>query len=89
MHYIKNSEFDYLATDDGKMIVFDPTTGSAHFLNTIATDIIEIIKNKNSLNEIINIYNEKYKSKSSEPVNNEIYYFVDDMLDKKIIMPEL
>ncbi len=57
--------------------VFDPNTGESYSLNPIGTEILNMLKEKKSKQEIIDLLTEKYDSDklSIENSLNEFYCF--------------
>ncbi len=58
--------------------VFDPNTGESYSLNPIGTEILNMLKEKKSKQEIIDLLTEKYDSDklSIEKSLNEFYSFL-------------
>ncbi len=60
--------------------IFDPNTGESYSLNPIGTEILNLLKEKKTDDEIINFLNEKYDSDklTIEKSLNEFYSFLQE-----------
>ena len=84
MKYIINNSIDLIPADDGAAIIFDAGSGSSHVLDSVAVDIINILKEEKTLDEIILELSKMYDTNINE-IKTDVDEFLKDLIEKKIV----
>ena len=84
--YIINQDCDLLENRDNAIIFFE-SNEKVYILNDIENEILNLIKKKNTLSEIINKLANKYNAKN-EVIKNDVSDFVNNLLKANLIIEE-
>ncbi len=87
IRYIKPTWIDSQELEENELMVCNNQTNFVHILNGTASQIWELAEKEHSQSEIVAFFIEKYPDKNAEIVANEIEKAIEDMLEKKILMP--
>jgi len=89
--YIINQDCDLLENRDNAIIFFE-SNEKVYILNDIENEILNLIKKKNTLSEIINKLANKYNAKNevikNEVIKNDVSDFVNNLLKANLIIEE-
>jgi hypothetical protein len=81
----KNDIMDFIEVDDGNLVVFDPDTGDAHFIDEIGEDIISILSNPCDIDSIVKTLSEKYDTPANE-IKPNVEDFICSLIKKKVVV---
>ena len=85
MLYQTNPNLEYIQTDERSKVAFDPDNKTTFFLDEVSQDILEVMKNpktiENIVEELIKIYDAP-----KEEISNDIEVFLTDAITKNLVI---
>ena len=87
MIYKKNENMDYIPADETSMAIFDPESRNTHFLNETGVDIINCLEPPCDIDTLLDRLCKIYDV-TPELIRNDVEEFINEMVAKKVIIPE-
>jgi PqqD family protein of HPr-rel-A system len=84
MKYIKNMDIDIIPTEEGEAVLFDSESGSTHVLDSVAVDIIQILEEGKTIDELVSELAKLYSADTDE-IKADVEEFLKDLVEKKIV----
>ena len=85
MLYRKNTDFDYIETDETSLAVFDPESGDTHFFNETGMDILKCIDEPCDLETLLCRLCEIYEA-TPDDIREDVIEFMADAVTKKVVI---
>jgi PqqD family protein of HPr-rel-A system len=84
MKYIKNMDIDIIPAEEGEAVLFDSESGSTHVLDSVAVDIIQILEEGKTIDELVSELAKLYSADTDE-IKADVEEFLKDLVEKKIV----
>lgn len=81
----RNEIMDFMQSDEGSYVVFDPSTGDTHFIEEEGAYILNILQSPVDIGEIILQLSAMYEADVSE-IENDVKGFIDELIEKKVLI---
>lgn len=85
MLYCKNTDLDYIETDETSLAVFDPESGDTHFFNETGKDILKCIEDPCDLDTLLVRLCKTYEAEPDD-IREDVVEFLADVVTKKVVM---
>ena len=85
MLYHKNTNMDYIPSDETSLAVFDPDTGDTHFFDETGIDILSCLENPCNLETLLERLCDIYDA-TPDDIREDVIEFLDDVVAKKVVI---
>ena len=87
MIYRKNTDMDYIPTDETSLAVFDPESGDTHFFNETALDILNCLCEPCDLETLLDRLCDIYEA-TPDMIRADVEDFLAGGIEKKVVLVE-
>ena len=85
MLYQTNPNLEYIQTDERSKVAFDPDNKTTFFLDEVSQDILEVMKNPKTIENIVEELSKIYDAPKEE-ISNDIEVFLTDAITKNLVI---
>lgn len=80
----RNEEMEYLDVEEGKLVVFDPESGDTHFIEGPGPDILKILEEETSIEDLVVQLSKKYLAEPGV-IETDVMEFIGELKAKKVV----
>ena len=85
MLYQTNPNLEYIQTDEQSKVAFDPDNKTTFFLDEVSQDILEVMKDPKTIENIVEELCKIYDAPEEE-ISNDIEVFLTDVITKNLVI---
>ena len=85
MLYQTNPNLEYIQTDEHSKVAFDPDNKTTFFLDEVSQDILEVMKEPKTLENIVEELSKIYDAPKEE-ISNDVEIFLTDAITKNLVV---
>lgn len=85
MTYERNDKLEYLDTEDGRMVVFDPDSGDTHFLDETGREILMLLEEPLKDTALLRQLAERYEG-DEQTIAADLRVFLAELVQKRVLL---
>lgn len=85
MVYKRNEQMEFLETEDGRMVVFDPATGDTHFLDETGRTIMDLLSKPSEEAALVRDLMTCYETEE-DTIAADVRTFLSELQEKDVVL---